>query len=112
MEQLDNQLDSVFADTFRDFGDTFNNSAFASSVDLRDQKDKYVVRVYVPGSDTFNISAKVEGDTLRITATGDRSTKNSTQSERYEQVVALPGSVQEQRNESRARERHHRGHRA
>ncbi len=94
MEQLDKQLDSVFADTFRDFGDSFSNSAFASSVDLRDQKDKYVVRVYVPGSDTSKVSAKVEGDTLHITASGDQSTKNSSQSERYEQVVGLPGPVQ------------------
>ena len=70
MRQLDDQLDSVFADTFRDFGDPFRDSAFASSIDLREQKDKYVVRVYVPDSDTSKVSAKVEGNTLHVTADG------------------------------------------
>lgn len=94
MQQLDNQLDSVFADTFRGFGNTFSNSAFASSIDLRDQKDKYVVRVFVPNADTSKVNAKVEGDTLHVTASGEEKTKNSSQSARYEQMITLPGPVQ------------------
>ncbi|MEO6872866.1 MAG: Hsp20 family protein [Chthoniobacterales bacterium] len=94
MQQLDNQLDSVFADTFRGFGNTFSNSAFASSIDLRDQKNKYVVRVYVPKADTSKVNAKVEGDTLHVTASGEETTKNSSQSARYEQIITLPGPVQ------------------
>ncbi len=93
MRQLDDQLDSVFADTFRDFGDPFRDSAFASSIDLREQKDKYVVRVYVPDSDTSKVSAKVEGNTLHVTATGEQNQKDASQSERYEQMISLPGPV-------------------
>lgn len=97
MQQLDNQLDSIFAKTFRDFGDPFSNSAFASSSDLREQRDRYVVRVYVPDADTSKVSAKVEGNTLHVSATGGRTTQNSSASERYEQIVRLPGPVQEEK---------------
>ncbi len=93
MERLDDQLDSVFADTFRNFGDPFRDSAFASSIDLRDQKDRYVVRLYVPGPDTSKVNAQVEGNVLHITASGEKSTQNASQSERYEQVISLPGPV-------------------
>jgi HSP20 family molecular chaperone IbpA len=93
MQQLDRQLDSLFSDTFRGFGNAFGGSAFASSIDLRDQKDKYVVRVYVPDANTSQVNAKVEGDMLHITATGQEKTKNSSQRERYEQMISLPGPV-------------------
>lgn len=94
MQQLDNQLDSVFADTFRGFGNAFSDSAFASSIDLRDQKDRYVVRVYVPDADTSKVNAKVEGNTLQVTASGEEKTKNTSQSAHYEQMITLPGPVQ------------------
>ncbi|HEY2802099.1 MAG TPA: Hsp20 family protein [Chthoniobacterales bacterium] len=93
MGQLDNQLDSVFANTFRNFGDWFGPNNLGSSIDLRDQKDKYVVRVYVPGSDTSKVNARVENNTLHVTAEGGKTRKNSSQSERYEQIVSLPGPV-------------------
>ncbi len=94
MQQLDNQLDSVFADTFRGFGNAFSNSAFASSIDLRDQKDKYVVRVYVPDADTSKVNAKVEGNTLQVTASGEEKTTNRSASAHYEQMITLQGPVQ------------------
>ncbi len=93
MQQLDRQLDSVFADTFRGLGNAFSGSAFASSVDVRDQKDKYVVRVFVPDADTSAVNAKVEGNALHITASGEETTTNSSQREHYEQVISLPGPV-------------------
>ncbi|MGH7935490.1 MAG: Hsp20/alpha crystallin family protein [Chthoniobacterales bacterium] len=92
-DRLDNQLDSVFANTFRNFGDWFGSNNLGSSIDLRDQRDKYVVRVYVPGSDTSKVNARVENNTLHVTVEGGKTTKNSSQSERYEQIVSLPGPV-------------------
>lgn len=97
MQQLDAQLDSVFANTFRGFGDSFARSAFAQSIDLRDQKDKYVVRVYVPDADTSKVEAKVEGNTLHVTASGEKNSPNSSASSRYEQMISLPGPVESAR---------------
>lgn len=94
MQQLDEQLDSAFADTFRGFGQLFSNSAFAQSIDLRDQKDKYIVRIYVPDADTSKVEAKVEGNTLYVTASGEENSKSSNASSRYEQMISLPGPVQ------------------
>ncbi len=94
MEQLDQQLDDVFADTFRGFGNSFGTSALASSIDLREQKDKYIVRVYVPGADNSKVNARVEGDLLHVTAEGEKTSANSARSERYEQIISLPGPVQ------------------
>ncbi|HEY1769917.1 MAG TPA: Hsp20/alpha crystallin family protein [Chthoniobacterales bacterium] len=93
MDQLDNRLDSVFANTFRNFGDWFGTNDFGSSIDLRDQKNKYVVRVYVPGSDTSKVNAKVENNVLHVTAQGEQQNKNASEAERYEQVISLPGPV-------------------
>lgn len=93
MDQLDNQLDSVFANTFRNFGNWFGPNDLASSIDLRDQKNKYVVRVYVPGPDTSKVNARVENNILHVTAEGEKTSKNASQSERYEQVISLPGPV-------------------
>jgi hypothetical protein len=67
MQQLDEQLNSIFAGTFRDFGNWFGDPSLASSVDLREQKDKYVVRVYVPGNDTSKVNARVENGMLHVT---------------------------------------------
>lgn len=93
MEQLDNQLDSVFANTFRNFGNWFGTDQLGSSLDLRDQQNKYVVRVYVPGSDTSKVNARVENNVLHVTAEGEKTSKNASQSERYEQAITLPGPV-------------------
>lgn len=93
MDQLDNQLDSVFANTFRGFGNWFGPNDLGSSIDLRDQKNKYVVRVYVPGTDTSKVNARVENNTLHVTAEGEKNSKNASESERYEQIISLPGPV-------------------
>ena len=94
MQQLDEQLNTIFAGTFRDFGNWFGDPSLASSIDLREQKDKYVVRVYVPGNDTSKVNARVENGMLHVTATGQQSNNGMSKSERYEQMISLPGPVQ------------------
>ncbi len=94
MHRLDKQLDSIFADTFRSFGDWFGGSALASSIDLRDQKEKYVVRIYVPESETPRVNATVKNNVLHVTAEGEQKENGALQNERYEQVISLPGPVE------------------
>ena len=84
MQQLDEQLNTIFAGTFRDFGNWFGDPSLASSIDLREQKDKYVVRVYVPGNDTSKVNARVENGMLHVTATGQQSNNG----------IARPGAKQ------------------
>lgn len=48
LRDLENRMDAVFADTFRGMGTWFDQSTRANSVDLREQNDKYVARLYIP----------------------------------------------------------------
>ena len=95
MRQLDSQLDSIFTNTFRNFGGWFDQSKLSASVDLRDQKDKYVARIYLPnGEDTSKVNARVEDGVLHITAEGEQAKNGAASTERFEQILSLPGPVQ------------------
>jgi HSP20 family protein len=94
MDRLNDRLDSVFADTFRNFDDWFGGSHFASSIDLREQKDRYVVRLYVPDSAASKVNAEVENNALHVTATNEEKENGAARSERYEQIISLPGPVE------------------
>jgi HSP20 family molecular chaperone IbpA len=92
MRDLQAQLDNVFAQTFRDFGSDFGQSGFASSIDLREQKDRYVARVYLPNGDTSKVNAKVNGNNLEITMNA-AGTKNGAEPESYQEVITLAQPV-------------------
>ena len=94
MGQLDRKLDQVFAGTFRNFGTWFGDSDLVSSFDLRDQKHKYVVRVYLPKVDTSKVNARIENDVLHVSVVAEQNKNGTSKTERYEQVVSLPGPVQ------------------
>ncbi len=53
-------MDAIFADTFRSVGSWFGQSTYARSIDLREQNDKYIARLYVPQGDNSKVDAKVE----------------------------------------------------
>src|ERR1700752_854292 len=93
MRELQSQLDDVFAQTFRDFGSDFGQSGFASSVDLREQKDRYVARVYLPNGDTSKVNATMNGNNLEITMNGAETNNGAAQSEKFQEVIFLPQPV-------------------
>jgi HSP20 family molecular chaperone IbpA len=93
MRELQSQLDNVFAQTFRDFGSDFGQSGFASSVDLREQKDRYVARVYLPNADTSKVNATMNGNNLKITMNGAETKNGAAQSEKFQEVIFLPQPV-------------------
>jgi HSP20 family molecular chaperone IbpA len=93
MRELQSQLDNVFAQAFRDFGSDFGQSGFASSVDLREQKDRYVARVYLPKGDTSKVNATMNGNNLEITMNGSETKNSGAQSEKYQEVIFLPQPV-------------------
>ena len=93
MRDLQAQLDNVFAQTFRDFGSDFGQSGFASSVDLREQKDRYVARLYLPNGDTSKVNAKINGDNLEITMNAAETKNGATEPENYQEVITLSQPV-------------------
>jgi HSP20 family molecular chaperone IbpA len=87
LRELESKLDKIFSESFRDFGTLFGPSTFGSSVDLREQKDKYVARIYPPSGDTSKVNAKIDNGALHITIAG------TTASENYDQIISLPQPV-------------------
>lgn len=89
LRELESQMDTIFTDSFRDFKALFDKAALGSSVELREQKDKYVARVYVPTGNTSKVNAKIENGALHITAETGQTKNGATQAARYEQIISL-----------------------
>ena len=89
MEKMDRWQDKMskkFRDTWKGLrGDGKGKSVATASVDLREDKDSYTVRLNLPDRDLEKVEIKLDGDTLRVIApAGDKAG-------RYEQSVALAG---------------------
>jgi HSP20 family molecular chaperone IbpA len=93
LRELGNQLDNIFTESFRNLGASFGQSGFAASVDLREQKDRYVARVYVPNGDTSKVIATIDNGALHITMPGAEAKNEAKAQESYEQVITLPQPV-------------------
>lgn len=77
-----------FCDTFKSLrGDAEKPSVSTASVDLREQKESYIVRLNLPDRDLAKVAVTLEGDTLRIVTPAGGKTS------RYEQTLALAGAV-------------------
>jgi HSP20 family molecular chaperone IbpA len=93
LRDLEARMDSIFRNTFRNVGNWFGQGTYASSVDLREQRDKYVARVYVPSGKTSNVNAAIENGALHITANNQRTVNGTNETEHYEQIIDFPKPV-------------------
>jgi HSP20 family molecular chaperone IbpA len=123
MQKMQREMDALFRDSFNSMktapglDDFFNSSGarFNASADIREQKDKYVARFYLPDRSMSNVDVRVDnGKTLRVTAkeetssatpkstgtnsittsgTNSQMTTSSYSMSQYEQLVTLPGPV-------------------
>ena len=86
MEQWQDKMSDKFRDTWKSLrGESKEKSFATASVDLREDKDHYTIRLNLPDRDLEKVDIRLEGDTLRITApTGEKAG-------RYEQTLALAG---------------------
>ncbi|MCF7674307.1 MAG: Hsp20 family protein [Akkermansiaceae bacterium] len=94
LEKMDRWQDRM-SEKFRETWDKLRNeqdgeslgerSVSSASVDLREQKDSYIVRLNLPGRDLDKVEVKLDGATLHILA------PESGKAGKYEQVVELVG---------------------
>ena len=69
MEQWQDKMSDKFRDTWKSLrGDSKEKSVATASVDLREDKDNYTLRLNLPDRDLEKVEIKLEGDTLRIVA--------------------------------------------
>jgi len=111
MERMQQQIDRAIRDATEKFSfapgaTTFRPSAgYSSSFDLRDRKDHYELRAYLPDVNPSDVNVKIDNDqTLHVSVKQQKqetkNTKNGsasiTQLGEYEQVVTLPEPVRSQ----------------
>lgn len=88
MDQWQDKMSEKFRDTWKGLrGDSKEKSVSTASADLREDKDRYTLRLNLPDRDLENVQVKLEGDTLHIVAPAE------DKAGRYEQSVALSGVV-------------------
>ena len=86
MEKWQDKMSEKFRDTWKNLrGASKEKSMATASVDLREDKDSYTVRLNLPDRDLEKVEIKLEGDTLRIVAPAGEKAG------RYEQTIALAG---------------------
>ena len=104
MQRMEDRMDQLTRDAFGGTSSTANTATITerpllgSSMNLDNEKDKYVVRFCLPDRDLSEVKVKVsENNQLRITASEESKRKTGTNSEvsegEYSQVITLPGPV-------------------
>lgn len=93
MQQLQEKMSEAFRNTWKSLwsdtrAESLNEKSMATaSIDLREQSDKYVIRLNLPNRDLNKVNVTLTGDTLHITAPEEGS------SGRYEQNIVLEGTA-------------------
>jgi len=89
-QKLEDRLDGIFRDTVKELHSEKTNEtpAFSSSIDVREEGDAYVARMYLPKKDEGSANITLSRGMLKISA-GDAKAGG------YEESVELPGPVQQ-----------------
>lgn len=87
------QMDSIFSKAFHDLGGEFGQSSISSTMNLREDKDKYVARFYLPNAENANVQANVTNGELHITARTQQKANNTAEKSNLEEVMTLPKPV-------------------
>jgi HSP20 family molecular chaperone IbpA len=108
MERMQEQIDRTIRDATEKFSlapgaPVFRPDAgYSSSFDLRDRKDHYELRAYLPDVDGSDVTVKIDNDqTLHVSVKQQKQQTKNTQNGsasiselgQYEQVVTLPEPV-------------------
>jgi HSP20 family molecular chaperone IbpA len=84
MKQWQDRMSDKFRDTWEGWrGKKGGQSVGVASIDLREQKDSYTVRLNMPERDLDKVDIKLEGDSLHIAAPAEKKAGG------YEQTITL-----------------------
>ncbi|MFZ3377691.1 MAG: Hsp20/alpha crystallin family protein, partial [Chthoniobacterales bacterium] len=100
MRQMEGRMNTMFENAFPN--DLLNGSTvleLGSTVNVDDQKDKYVVHFALPNRDVSNVNVNFENGELHLSAQEQKTNSTNSQQRiergRYEEMVTLPGPVKE-----------------
>lgn len=97
LQELEARVDTVFLGGWQSLGRQFSGSTLIASTDLREQPDRFVVRVYGPNLDTSKVQAKVEGSVLHVSAPGTRSEYGISATDSREETLTLSRAIETNR---------------
>ncbi len=77
MQRMQEHIDRVFSDSFSRFGksprfhDLVRDPGFSPKIDVHEEKDKFVIRLDLPGVDEGSVDVQVEGQDVQISGKKD-----------------------------------------
>lgn len=89
MNQLQNELNTIFDGLPAQEGETGEVSDWMPAVDIREEKDRFVLHADVPGVDPKDIEITMENGTL--TVRGERTSEHKDERNGYRRVERVAG---------------------
>lgn len=112
MQQMQDRMNKQFGDAFgrfnrsTRFGDLFGSGSFTPSIDLKEEKNRFVVRVDLPGAENSNIDVRLNGQQLTIAGTLDSKLEDKNESKhvlrrerrmgKFSRTLTLPSPVKQE----------------
>jgi len=109
MQRMQEDVDRIFSNAFSQFrqsprfGGLASEPSFSPRIDVTEEKDRYVLRVDLPGVDEGSINVDVDGKQVRISGKresvvedqgqGGRSVRHERHVGEFVRTVELPGPV-------------------
>ena len=91
MNRLHQQLDQLFGDSFgAPEASTSRNVAWVPSVDVHEEKDRFVVRADLPGVESKDVEVTAEDGVLTIR--GERNSERRENGEGFERLERVTGT--------------------
>ena len=93
LNQLHGEIDRLFDTRLGRYGEDSNQLAtsdWVPAVDIKEEADRYVIHVDVPGVDPKDIEVHMENGVLSIK--GERESESKEEQERYKRVERVRGS--------------------
>jgi len=117
MQQMQDHMNRMFGDAFgrfnqsSRFGGLYGSGSFTPSIDIKEEEDRFVIHVDLPGAQKNNVNVKLEDRQLTITGKLDQQ-KNSgsgkdkvlrreRRSGKFSRTITLPAPVRAGEMESR-----------
>jgi HSP20 family protein len=78
MRTMQDRINSMFGDAFGrfsqspDFGSIFKSQGFTPNIDIRDEDDRFVIKIDLPGADSSNVDITCEDQQLKISGSIDQ----------------------------------------
>ncbi|RJP22862.1 MAG: Hsp20/alpha crystallin family protein [Candidatus Abyssobacteria bacterium SURF_5] len=113
MQQMQDRMNSIFNSAFGRFGKSsrfgslYHEPAFSPKMDMREEEDRYVIRMDVPGIDETKLVIQVQDQTVRVQGKreelveesdkGGRMVRRERKLGQFDRSMSLPGPVNQEK---------------